>query len=635
MIRDYRNHKRFIVCLFVFYGLFFNILTARLANEDEVAVKTDYFKEDILVNPDGTYESIIDYQVTLIKEQGRGTFSQLILSYHQDVYKLDILEAATVNNGQIYNVDKAMIEDKPLASSPGGFDQKRQIMIPYPNLEINSRVRLKYKITNIQPILEKTFSHRILEDLIYCYVTLLQVKLKSAIPLNIKVNDPNKVLNIYKDKEEGLNNLEITNIKPINQSYIEEPSNGLLNDAKKIWVSVSSVKNWQEVGGKLAVGYEKVINQPLPDLFKNIEQAVNSTSDDISKINTVTSLLNEKIQYMGDWRTIKGKIFPRPLDLIATSQVGDCKDFSASTAAILKQLGYKVQAALVMRGETNLPLLNLPGANNFNHAILKVTNKKGDVYWVDPTNFVSMSQGIFPDINGKKALALDLNNSTYEQIPYISINHAQIVNYKELQTGFKNNAVLEKGKVFFKGEEAFPITGMELYMSKNTIHNQIFYYLTGSYIEEDPKKYVILPELNTRIVKDINLKYRFKKDNRLINTNLGYGIKIGSSAILDLIISTNLNQVSDLYLGFPHTSISQIKIKNHTINRVDSLNYKINTPWIDFNRVCKNEEGNLLINDKLIVKTNIIPNEDLKSMLYQKLQKDLKNIILGATVILN
>jgi hypothetical protein len=39
--------------------------------------------------------------------------------------------------------------------------------------------------------------------------------------------------------------------------------------------------------------------------------------------------------------------------------------------------------------------------------MVKVTNKKGIVNWIDPTNFDSMADGIFPDIANKMVLILD------------------------------------------------------------------------------------------------------------------------------------------------------------------------------------------------------------------------------------
>lgn len=159
----------------------------------------------------------------------------------------------------------------------------------------------------------------------------------------------------------------------------------MLNIKHNTWVSLSSLSKWEDLAKKLAPSYHSVINQPLSATFKAIAESATSESPDENKINTVTSLLNEKVQYMGDWRTVSGKYYPRDLEKIADSQFGDCKDFSASTAAILQELGYKVQPILVMIGTTSISNPEaLPNMGNFNHVMLKVTNRGGKTYWIDP-----------------------------------------------------------------------------------------------------------------------------------------------------------------------------------------------------------------------------------------------------------
>ena len=127
----------------------------------------------------------------------------------------------------------------------------------------------------------------------------------------------------------------------------------------------------------------------------------------IEKLNTVTSLLAENINYLGDWRPISGLYVPRDLEAIANTKLADCKDFSAATAAILRKLGMEAHISWVKRGlgafESPTPL---PTMTEFNHAIVRAVTS-GRTYWVDPTNFSSFAQGIFPDIADKRTLTLD------------------------------------------------------------------------------------------------------------------------------------------------------------------------------------------------------------------------------------
>ena len=140
-----------------------------------------------------------------------------------------------------------------------------------------------------------------------------------------------------------------------------------------VWLSLSTLANWEELAHKVDTDYNEVINQPLPKLFSDIAKTAAEAKGDKDKIDTVTSLLSEKIQYMGDWRAIKGRFIPRDLNEIASTGVGDCKDFTVATIAILRSIGYKADPALVLRGQYEKSLNILPGINNFNHVIVKVT----------------------------------------------------------------------------------------------------------------------------------------------------------------------------------------------------------------------------------------------------------------------
>ena len=178
---------------------------------------------------------------------------------------------------------------------------------------------------------------------------------------------------------------------------------------------------------------------------------------------------------MGDWRTVSGKYFPRDLEKIADSQVGDCKDFSASTAAILQKLGYKVQPILVMRGTTSTSNPEaLPNMGNFNHVMLKVTNRGGKIYWIDPTNTVSMAQGIFPDIADRNALVLDSEEADYIKIPAVQGENSKVISHSELT--IEDNVVNEYGQLTVQGEAALGLTGVGLYYSDELIKRFCFSY---------------------------------------------------------------------------------------------------------------------------------------------------------------
>lgn len=616
--------------------LFFSIpAQARWATIDDTALEYKFFNNTTKINADGTSESTIETKVKILKEHGRSDFANFTLNYNGNSHKVTILEAKTIYQGQEYKVGPELIEDKPLASSPQGFDQLRQILISFPKTELGAEIYLKYTEKEMKPILDNFFGYKF-----YFgrggYWQTANLTLNSEIPLHVEVNDPSNAL-----KVDGKNNKTLSQVtqatiklvKPICNDTVDEP--GIVNDKHLTWVSVSTINDWTELAKRMSYNYEKVIKQPLPKMFEEIAEKASKEKSEVDQINIVTSLLNEKIQYMGEWRSIEGKLYPRNLKTITTSQIGDCKDLTASTAAILNKLGFKTQAALVLRSDSNLTDQGgLPDLHSYNsnHAFLKVTGKTGKIYWIDPTNLVSMAQGIFSDIANKMVLILDSKAPSYERSANIDFKHSENTYVREWE--IIDDKLTATGYLTFKGEQALDLTGAKLYASDQNIRDSIFKILSGTSLEEQNKIELITPDLNSRIVQDITFKFKYIQDDILMKTNLGPAIQIDCHWV-DNVINSVPNQISDLILGAPNTIYRRTILKDKKIPQIKNLNYEEDTPWLKVKRTCKHVDNNTEIEDITIFKKNIITSEELQSPEYIKLKKNLMYHFIDSAIILN
>ncbi|MDE4940907.1 transglutaminase, partial [Francisella tularensis subsp. holarctica] len=61
----------------------------------------------------------------------------------------------------------------------------------------------------------------------------------------------------------------------------------------------------------------------------------------------------------------------------------------------------------------------LPSIINFNHAIVYVKGFVEKEFLIDPTNNISMTYGLFPDIANRHALILDREGFLFKRIPYV------------------------------------------------------------------------------------------------------------------------------------------------------------------------------------------------------------------------
>ncbi|WP_264688709.1 MULTISPECIES: DUF3857 domain-containing protein [unclassified Wolbachia] len=604
---------------------------ARWSKYEDASVEVKFSNVNINVNRDGTYETEVELQAKILKESGRDRFSLYSLIYNDDSADLTVLEAKTAYNGEEYIVTEDMIEDKPLASPSKGFDQLRQVTISFPKIEIGTEVYLRYKQVNKKVPVDNfyglSFSYH--GD----YLQAENTKINSELPLEIKVNDPREVLEIAEEKNDDIHSISIALKKAVYENTTNEPHNGILNIKHNTWVSLSSLSEWEDLAKKLAPGYHSVINQPLPATFEAIAEFADNESTDEEKINAVTSLLNEKVQYMGDWRTVSGKFFPRDLEKIADSQVGDCKDFSASTAAILQKLGYKVQPILVMRGTTSTSNPEaLPNMGNFNHVMLKVTNRDGKIYWIDPTNTVSMAQGIFPDIADRNALVLDSEEADYIKIPAVQGENSKVISHSELT--IEDNVVNEYGQLTVQGEAALGLTGVGLYYSNEQLRDSVFRMISGVYLDEEEKKFLELPDLTLRNVEDLTIKYEFQQKNKIFKTNLGPALNLGDNWLND-VVNTASDQVSDLFIGVPKTKESHMIIKDIKIKNCENLNFEINSPWLYVNRFCKYQNDGTEFSNLITIKKSFITNEELKTAEYKNLKSELENNFSRASIIIS
>lgn len=614
---------------FIFILILSSASQAKWAAPEDAAIKISY-DQQITINADGTSQEIREVKFKILKEPGRDIAANYTLRYNGNSEKIKIITAKTIYKNQEYKLDSKLLEDKPLASAHGGFDQTRQILLAFPKAEIGADICLKYSVITTEVPLSNfyaavfDFGNNTLTDKAH-------VTLQSKIPLYLLSNDPKQVLIINKDNKNGkIFNLEINLKRPFYQSVINEPRFGVLNNKYLTWVSVSSLNKWEDLGVKFNESYKKVFTQNLPKDFTQIANTATKKTTDIEKINTVTSMLSDKIQYMGDWRTVHGQVIPRDLGKISSTQLGDCKDFAAATAAILHKIGFKTQIAMIRRGEKSFYPKTLPSIAAFNHAFVKVIGKDNKVYWIDPTNFQSMAGSIFPDIANKVALVIDAIYPKYEKVANIDFQKAQTILMREIEV-LKDNKIIETGKFILQNENAYGLTGAALQASESNIKDMLYNILSDSFLEEKNKKSLKLPNLKSRITKDIVLTYKFEQDNRIIKTNLGQAFKINYKW-LDNFFDISSDYITDVFV-FDHPSSykRQTIIKNISIKNIESLNKKIHTPWLLVERKCFiNKNNDAQIDDNIIIYKNLIPNQELKTpeftALKEVLIKDFKDV---------
>lgn len=621
-----------------------NTAYARFATKEDTNSNIEMYNVDYSINKDGTYTSTTEEQIELVKEQSRRFAAKYTLYYNADAEKLDILEAKTIFEGKEYPVDQKMIEDKPISNNLAGFDSTHQVSISFPKPEIGAKIYIKYKTHTHDVSIKNHFA--IFKKIgRYGYWKDATINISSAIPLKIKITDPFDVLykksetvtTAHNDKKNHiLFKAHIKLTKPFTNDTISEPSKSTLNPAKKTRIYIASFDNWEQVGNELAKDYAPILKQPLPAIFKEIADIASKEKTSVNQINKVTTLLNEKIQYVGDWRTRKGRLVANDLEKVASKQSGDCKDFATVTTAILNHMGYKANVALVHRGEGSIVDLDLmlPSISPYNHLILKTIDKNDKTYWIDPTNVVSMADGIFPDIAGKPSLVLEKDNSKLEQVTQINADHARSLVSHLID--HMDNATIGKLIINLYGENASNLTGLELSRSKQSIEDILYSYSLSNNIELGNRTGFKIPDLTSRIVSPISIELNYRKNNMSYSTNFGraYSLKDHKYAI-ETITSIDIDDnIHDVYLDYPNVREYITTIANNKVKNTENLNTTITTPWLDVSRHAMIKDNDTIIHYTFKVHKPWITNEEIRSDEFKKLKNFIERDIKNALVVI-
>lgn len=614
------NHTLYLTLLTAsFYAGGMPNALARWANPNDFPMELEKFTHHIDINQDGTATSISEVHAKIMKEEAKKIWAHFPVTYNANISKIKILEAKTIINGKEYPVNANQIEDKPIASNVQSFDQKHQIVLAFPHLENNATVVFKTATTNTKTPLDNFYANSFTFNT-FGYSKSRNIYIRSKLPLYVEANDPEKILTIKQTTQQENKNkiylVEINQNKPYGKSIVNESYQQALNPKHIALVSVSSKNNWNDLGKAFALDYEKVKKQPLPKLYKDIANIAKTKKTSIEKINTITSLLAEKINYLSDLRTIKGRIVPQPLQKVADTRLGDCKDFSMATSVILESIGIPSKLALVKRGEGVFSIpIDLYSLESFDHVILKVELPEGPL-WVDPTNFSSMANHIFPDVSGRKSLVLDVNHSTYETIPHIqAVNQVTI---KNETWDMKNPSELQvKGTLEFVGVQAHSFAGGQNKISDESLQYSILNCLGDQYGQVLNHK-IELPNLKSRIVEDQTFNYTLTARNSGLKTSAGIAMPLKFNNVN--ICVTKKDTIGDTYLGTPCIMSNNTIIKNIKPIGTKSLDCNIESPWVNILRTVKYEKDQILVQQKMEVKKSWIEGAELESDEYKKLQ---------------
>ena len=624
----------------IFYILFFIFFSftavARWANKSEARLRYDLWRADLKVNKDGSYTNEVEFKVKILKDSAVDSFVNFLLTYNEQSQKVTVLSAKTVTKGKTFLVDKKFIEDKPLASAPSGFDQMRQVLVAFPKVEVGSEVYMRYRYEYKIASYEGFFSYA--QTFSDSWFAKAEVRIESALPLYYKLNDPQRFFKVSYRSHSGKKKkykLKLNLKRSLFKQIVDEKS--VFSNVNLFpFIEVASDKKWSNMVKALSPIYEGKISEPLPKLYREIlKSARKFKAGSEDQINFIISSLIDKIRYMRDWRSINGGYIPRSLSEIVKTGFGDCKDMSVSLSAILRQIGFKAQVALVYRSfaRHSSSDYTLPNRLAFNHAIVRA-KVKDKILWLDPTNFSVYSHSVFEDIADRKALVLGQPISKMLRTPKLDSSNSELQLIQNFSRT-KKNLLKVTGVIRFKGRSAISYTGALLNKSKKRL-DYSFINFTGIDLSTLREWKVGNYNLRSRIVKDFSVRISYLAQAN--NSFSGYKSQLGSIFFfsypydIQLFSIRTIDRVSDLFLGQPRKIVFVSKLKN--IEPVGNVNFncRIKSKWFSALRNVESIKP-LVVKDIYEFKETKISIEDIKSKKFLALQNELKNCFLNFAMI--
>ncbi|WPY01324.1 Putative DUF3857 domain-containing protein [Candidatus Trichorickettsia mobilis] len=268
---------------------------------------------------------------------------------------------------------------------------------------------------------------------------------------------------------------------------------------------------------------------------------------------------------------------------------------------------------------------------DFNHAIVKVIDANKKVCWIDPSAKANIINGVLPNISDKFVLVLNGSESTYEKIPLISEENAQILLDQIIDSD------VTYANISFKGEAASYLTASGIYSSKEKIINDFCArYIPANNIKANNILQISMPKLNSKLIETINISLSYKNNDLLLKSNLGkiYFLNNNFSIFKEVLNTDIKTSANDLSLKFPQTITRRTVFKNTKIPNIDNLDFVFDGPFISMSRKSSINSQDSIIVEKAVIHKSWIRNDEIKTIEFQNLKDIIQSNIYNTVAII-
>lgn len=605
---------------------------ARWATKEDASVILESSHDQVYVHADGSYDIESDVTFSIQKEPGIDRMKLFRIPYDPNTSKLTVLSASTTNGASVLAVPLTAIEDKAVATSEQGLSNHHVIIIPFPAVQVGSKLSYKSKHHHNAPFVSGLFLMGL--DLARQYFTNSDItEIRSEIPLVVKHKGASDIASFEQGRDQNLYTLKVSLLRPVHRLLAGEPFAAIHEDTLPRAEIGAAGKSWADVARPVSEKLEAALLEPLPPALESIVTEASKAATNAEKTRIAMAKLIDTVKYLGDWRTQRGYYLPRTLAEIATTKQGDCKDFSFATVAMLRRMNIPAHVAWVHRGPQDFltglmsrsnraftPLL--PGLEHFNHAIV-AAQIDGKRYWLDPTNPVAHVGLPFSDIADRAALVLNSATSTLSTIPKGSSgSFVEVTNYLAFRQSGKADVM---SRVRLSGSQV-----NDLEQAKADIPEDERKYALFPMVEppQDISYLGVVREMEPDAVpqalqSEASDIFTYVMQSKGTKTSLGNSFQVPSPGMLTMLMMPSGDRVTGVNLGDIGVYMKKYYLSNFALQGDVPQNCSIDSRWFSVSRGYEKKSGGLIVTDRLMTKVAEITHNDAMSPLFEDIEKKL------------
>lgn len=359
----------------------------------------------------GEFSSKEHTLVKILSEKGKRDYSVKKIPYHRRYSEVKITLARVIKkDGRALDVPPNLIKDGTLEETQqmNIFEENfRRLSITFPSLEVGDSIETIVEEKS-KPLIKGHYNNIIIfQDFEPIIKKEVEIDAPSSKPLKFVVK--NGVLQFEK-KREG--NRIVYKWRKENSPKITHEIGMVPITDIALKLVVSTFKNWKELSryGE-SLNFGKIdSNEKMKEKVAELTKGFRTEEE---KILAIFRYVSSKVRYMGSSMDLGAFIEPHPATYTFEKEYGVCRDKSILMIAMLKEIGVKAYDALInisQNMEREVPLIF------FEHAIVGVVLKDGNLIFMDPTLELSSSFGE-TYVGDKYVLLLDKKGKDLIRVP--------------------------------------------------------------------------------------------------------------------------------------------------------------------------------------------------------------------------